>query len=485
MKRFIILVTTLVMMLGLSAQYHKTMRVWKDGVSTNYITTYEFDSITFSTELADFQLSHDFLMLQAEQTIRLKPNMSVDKWDSSNEAVATVNNGWVTGIAEGYAAITATSKGNTKTCIVQVLKKSFLTEDGCYILGAASPIKAETDSNAMLAQMAQGINEQESYWDREAAKRDGMYEKYIYLEANKEFEIILKEGDNLTYWGAQLSQKALRTDMRDIYCYQGNIIVDKKMTVAESGLYHVIIDWNKDGILENKKIVVVPVEWCIAGSMNGWGTTTTSPNIHSTTEISWVWENVEVEQGVCNFKFKDAQTGWKIYLDDDYLLSVSTNLGKNGINGGQDIVIEERGIYTIKLIYNLTAGDIENNYRYEIVKTANLPEIDPSTFVYSLIGTINSTSWDTDLDFYFVRKEGNHYVFDVQGLDISAGNEFKIRVNHDWGKNFGYYSLTIVGLNVSGYDNVVAETPFKGSAILEFDWNGWTEENIVLTFYLQ
>ena len=74
---------------------------------------------------------------------------------------------------------------------------------------------------------------------------------------------------------------------------------------------------------------------------------------------------------------------------------------------------------------------------------------------------------------------------DVQGLDISAGNEFKIRVNHDWGKNFGYYSLTIVGLSVSGYDNVVAETPFKGSAILEFDWNGWTEENIVLTFYLQ
>lgn len=485
MKRFIILVTTLFMVLGLSAQYHKTMHIWKDGVSTNYITTYEFDSITFSTELTDFQLSHDFIMLRAEQMARLKPNMPVDKWESSNEAIAIVNNGWVTGVSEGYAAITATSKGKTKTCVVQVLKKSFLTEDGCYILGEASPIKDETDSNAMLAQMAQGINEQESYWDWEAAKRDGMYEKYIYLEANKEFEIILKEGDNLTYWGAQLSQKALRTDMGDIYCYQGNIIVDKKMTVAESGLYHVIIDWNKDGVLEQEKIVVVPVEWGISGSMNGWGITTTSPTIHSASKIIWTWENIEVDGGNYCFKFKNARSGWKIYLDDRYYVNVHTNLGAEGRNGGEDILIEERGVYTIKLVYNLAAGDIENSYSYEIIKTADHPEIDPSTFVYSLIGTINGTSWDTDLDFNFVRKEGNHYVFEVQGLDFSAGSEFKIRVNHDWGKNFGYYALTISGLKVSGSDNVLVETPFKGFAKLEFDWTGWSEENIVLTFYPQ
>lgn len=487
MKRFIILVTTLVMMLGLSAQYHKTMRVWKDGVSTNYITTYEFDSITFSTELTDFQLSHDFITLRAEQTVRLKPNMLVDKWESSNEAIAIVNNGWVTGIAEGYVAITATSKGSTKTCVVQVLKKSFLTEDGCYILGDASPIKDETDSNAMLAQMAHGINAQLMNYGSfawEYAKRDGLYEKYIYLEGNKDFEFVLKEGEQITRYGAQLSQEPLQTDIGEINCYQGKIEANKKMTVSESGLYHIIVDWNKDGVLEQEKIVVVPVKWGITGRMNGWRTTTTSPNFQSATEISWVWENIEVDGGICNFQFKNARSGWKIYLDDRYYVNVHTSLGVDGRNGGEDIVIEERGIYTIKLVYNLAAGDIENSYSYEIIKTEELPEIDPSTtYVYSFIGTVNG-NWDTDTDFAFVSRNDNHYVFEANNLDFPAG-EFKIRVNHDWGKNFGYCSLTVYGLEVSGSDNIVTSTPFKGSARFEFDWNGWSEENIVLTFYPQ
>jgi hypothetical protein len=472
------------MMLGLSAQYHKTMHIWKDGVSTNYITTYEFDSITFSTEFTEFQLSHDFITLRAEQTLRLKPNMPVDKWESSNEAIATVNNGLITGIAEGYANITATSKGYAKTCVVQVLKKSFFTENGCYILGEASPIKDETDSNAMLAQMAQGINEQlmnyGSSW--EEAKRDGLYEKYIYLEADKEFELVLKDGDSITYYGTQLSQEPLQTDMGEINCYQGKIVADKKMMVSESGLYHIIVDWNKDGILEQEKIIVVPVDWGISGSMNGWGMTTTYPNLQSAIEMSWSWENIEVD-GVCNFKFKNARSGWKIYIDDRYYVNVHTNLGADGRNGGEDIVIEERGIYTIKLVYNLAAGDIENSYSYEIIKTEQLPEIDPSTFIYSFIGTVNG-NWDTDTDFIFVSKNDNHYVFEANNLDFPVG-EFKIRVNHDWGKNFGYYSLTVIGLEVSGGDNIITATPFKGTAKLEFDWNGWSEENVVLTFYPQ
>lgn len=486
MKRFIILVTTLVMMLGLSAQYHKTMRVWKDGVSTNYITTYEFDSITFSTELADFQLSHDFITLRAEQTIRLKPNMPVDKWESSNEAIAVVNNGWVTGIAEGYVAITATSKGNTKTCVVQVLKKSFFTEDGCYILGEASPIKDETDSNAILAQMAQGINEavMNDGLSWEESKREGMWEKYIWLEANKEFELILKEGDNLTHLGAQLSQQQLYTDGPNMLGYKGYIGVDQKMKVAETGFYHIVVDFNRDYKFDRPQIIVVPAAWGVTGDMNGWGITEGEVNVVSTKEIIWRWENQVIETGTGRLRFKDAKSSWKIILDESYQVKAHTNLGENGRNGGEDIVIEERGIYTIKLVYNLAAGDIENSYSYEIIKTEELPEIDPSTtYVYSFIGTVNG-NWDTDTDFAFVSRNDNHYVFEANNLDFPAG-EFKIRVNHDWGKNFGYCSLTVYGLEVSGSDNIVTSTPFKGSARFEFDWNGWSEENIVLTFYPQ
>ena len=41
-------------------------------------------------------------------------------WASSNESVATVSNGFITGIGEGTAVITATSEKGTKTCFVTV-----------------------------------------------------------------------------------------------------------------------------------------------------------------------------------------------------------------------------------------------------------------------------------------------------------------------------------------------------------------------------
>ena len=62
-----------------------------------------------------------------------------------------------------------------------------LVEDGFYAVGEACPIKTVNDANAVLAQMSQGINEVDmdqngKTWDE--SKRDGMWEKYIYLEAN-------------------------------------------------------------------------------------------------------------------------------------------------------------------------------------------------------------------------------------------------------------------------------------------------------------
>ena len=43
-------------------------------------------------------------------------------WASNNEAVATVDKGVVTAVAEGNAIISATANGTTKTCVVLVEK---------------------------------------------------------------------------------------------------------------------------------------------------------------------------------------------------------------------------------------------------------------------------------------------------------------------------------------------------------------------------
>jgi hypothetical protein len=218
--------------------------------------------------------------------------------------------------------------------------------------------------------------------------------------------------------------------------------------------------------------------------MNGWGITTAEPNIKSSTEIVWTWTNQVVEGSDPLLRFRDAKSGWKISLDKDGLVKAHTNLGENGRNGGGDIHIESCGVYTIKLFYNLASGDIENSYKYEIVKTGEIQISDPSSIVYSFIGTING-NWDTDTDFTFKSKQGDHYVFELNNLDCPAG-EFKIRVNHDWSRCFGSYNMVVKGVEVSGSDNIELLAPFKGSAILEFDWDNCSRENnIILTFYPQ
>lgn len=484
MKRFSI--SAIIIALCFSAQAETVihrMHVWKDGHSVNYLIDNEIDSITFSSEVLTLELTEDFVNLQVGDQHQLTANVPVSSWSSSKKSVATVSqSGLVTAVAEGYTVISATADGVTQTCIIQVSPKDYLTEDGCYVIGEASPIKSIYDKDAMLAQMAVGINEilMAYYW--EDAKRDGMWEKYIYLEANKEFEIILKNGNQVTSYGATLLEQELQTDGYNLIGYKGNIVLGTKMKVEKTGFYHIILDFDLYNTLSGgPQIIVAPVNWGVCGEMNGWRITAAEPDIKSSTEIVWTWTNQVVEYSELLFKFRDA-SGWKIYLDENREVSAHRNLGENGRNGGGDIYIESCGIYTIKLIYNLASGDIENSYRYEIAKTGE-SLIDPSSIVYSFIGTING-NWDTDTDFTFKSKQGDHYVFELNNLDFPAG-EFKIRVNHDWSKSFGLYNMVVKGVEVyESEGNIALRNPFKGSAILEFDWN-CLENNIILTFYPQ
>lgn len=141
-----------------------------------------------------------------------------------------------------------------------------LVEDGFYAVGEACPIKSVDAENAVLAQMSQGVNEklmdEGSSW--EEAKRDGMWEKYIYLEGGKDFELILKEGSEATIYGAELAKQELTTDGTALQGYKGSLVIGQKMKVTETGLYHIVLDLNKDGKLDltgGAQIIVAPVTW--------------------------------------------------------------------------------------------------------------------------------------------------------------------------------------------------------------------------------
>lgn len=317
--------------------------------------------------------------------------------------------------------------------------------------------------------MDQGINEVDQ------TARTGMYEKYIVLEAGKKYEFVNKKGAEADRFGSVLEAASLVTEGPEVAGYKGALVANATVEVPETGLYHIVLDFDEDGALADvggAQCIVVPVVWGVRGAMNGWGYTAGEKAADS---YKWEW-NCTIETAG-KFKF-DYSGGWKIELDIAKLVKANTNLGAECIPGGADIELD-RAEYKITLEFVGPAATTQESYKCTVEKTGELEVLDPSTFVYSFIGTVNG-NWDTDTDLAFVSNEGSHYVFEAKGVDFAAG-AFKIRFNHDWAKSFGGSDLTIEGIEATG-DGDITIPAFKGSVKFEFDWDGSAEQNKKLTF---
>ena len=346
-----------------------------------------------------------------------------------------------------------------------------LTEDGFYAVGEACPVKSVDAENAVLAQMSQGVNEVLMDQDKlswEESKRDGMWEKYIYLEANKEFELILKEGSEATIYGANLEKQELATDGTALQGYKGSLIIGQKMQVAEAGLYHIVLDLNKDGKLDltgGAQIIVAPVTWGVSGAMNGWGMTTTEPVVKSATEIVWTWTDQEISANG-EFKFKD-KNGWKIVLDDAGAVKAHTNLGTDLQNGGANIVVAEAGMYTITLTYNLAKGEIANSYKYEPTRTGDVAAKDYSACVLELVGDAildqegavkdaSSWGWGNVYSLGTPSVDGTVYTWKASDVQLALAGGFKVRTANAQDQG----DIIAFDFGVNGGNATVAENGF-------------------------
>lgn len=315
-------------------------------------------------------------------------------------------------------------------------------EDGFYVAGAATGSETLTVDYMMAA----GINEA-----KDQTKRNGMFEKYVALEANKDFSLVLYEAGVETRYSAVLEDFDTKGDN-----YQANLIVGRgalvtgaeapAMQVKESGLYHIVLDLNKEGDLANAQIVVAPVHWSINASANE-----AEESAFNRTTMSWTIKDVEMA-AAGKFKFYYGK-GWKIQLDDAGNVKANTNLGNEGdaevalipnglVPGGKDITLTP-GTYTIKLTWNLKAGEIKNSFVGEVTKTKEAEKPDFSTWKMGLIGSICGTNWDADQEFtYDATIDG----WVIENLALNAGEQFKVRTVGTWDQvNLGFANVTITG----------------------------------------
>lgn len=256
--------------------------------------------------------------------------------------------------------------------------------NGFYVSEAGAELKA---ANAM----DKGTNEADQ------STRAGMYEKYVVLEANKEYEFVNKKGDNADRYGAALEygETLIVTDNTEIPGYKGSLAANTKFTVTETTLYHIVLDFNEDGNLTDvggAQCIIVPVEWGVRGGMNSWGFTAGEKS-EKDGAITWTWKDQELAAGG-EFKFAHGNA-WKINLDITNLVKANTNLGADCVPGGANITVEKAGLYTITLTYKAseTSSETKDSYSMtiELTQESTLP-----TTMYMIGNDFGNWDWASD-----------------------------------------------------------------------------------------
>ncbi len=248
--------------------------------------------------------------------------------------------------------------------------------DGFYVYGEATGAADKVlKQNAMSA----GFNEVTK------ENRAGMYEKYIWLEAGKDFSLIEKDGNNRIYYGADLAEVNYGYDPEhpddcrnydnnpNMMILQGQMIIGEnapKMQVKESAMYHIVLDNNKEGDLEYPQIILQKATWGVRGGMNSWGFTEGEQTVNADGTITYTWKDQNLAK---NGEYKFAScNGWKINLDEDgnVKAEVSFGLDKDGKFGlGDNLTVEKAGLYDITLTFKPSHGKLVESFTYETVLT--------------------------------------------------------------------------------------------------------------------
>ena len=357
-------------------------------------------------------------------------------------------------------------------------------ENGFYVVGEAAGLA----DLVAEGQMGPGYNEAQ-----ENAKRDGMYEKYVVLEAGKKFHFVKKEGQLTVNYGAQLSNDSLLTDFVPLFGYKGKLAENVEMEVTKTALYHIILDFDEDKALEavgGPQIVIAEVKWGVSGGMNSWGWTECPIEVAAGAKtLTWSWKDQELA-AAGEFKFKNGNA-WKINLDDAEKVKANANLGLDCLQGGKNIAVADAGKYDVTLTFNLAGGDVANSFKYELVLTqkSELP-----TTMYIIGNDFGNWDWNSEAVVEMVPVHSHPGMFWAV-RHFTTDTEFKFCATKAWngdftglGTNEGFVTpgnnkveaagIYTVIVDLKGDKVTVAPTAIYGMGDAFGGWDGGKEENL-------
>lgn len=325
-------------------------------------------------------------------------------------------------------------------------------EVGFYVIGEAVGV-TDIVGEAM---MGSGYNENGPQRDDNGAVvdvtkrgsnqlRSGMYEKYVWLEANKEFEIVFFDGEERIRYGAVLDREISKEQTGDGFPEDpqwgkiGELDTTESapaLTVPETGFYHIVLDdaSNQEDKADFALIMVLKVKMGTRGDNNGWGSTYGVEERAEDGTITWTWAEQTFAKAGAKFKFA-YNHGWKIALDLSGNIKCNTNLGWTSaddhklLQGGADIVVANKGIYTITLTYKMGKGAHGESFKYDLVQTGTIETNVPDN-LYIIGNEYGNWDWSSDGVVEMTRVNGGDAFWAVRYM--TTATQFKFNSAKDW-----------------------------------------------------
>ena len=217
----------------------------------------------------------------------------------------------------------------------------------------------------------------------------------------------------------------------------------KNLAVAAEGQYDILLDETAGTITIYEAYQTYPgfdeiSNWTVIGSIASFDMSW-NKDVQMTTDGEWhVAEGVVLSKDD-QFKFR-MDLGWDtnigaagdtepfvVALDEEYI----------GAGGGKNLAVAADGTYDLLCNPSTNAFKIVESLGGKSPLVGDEPEPEPSgPKVWSLIGTLDGSSWDKDFDLVkYDPKYENIWVY--RGIVVTDSDEFKIRADHSWDINYG------------------------------------------------
>jgi len=305
-----------------------------------------------------------------------------------------------------------------------------VTVNGFYVAGPATGSDEIKGDCVMTA----GFNEEGK------SLREGMYEKYIVLEADKDFYLLFNDGGKKSRYSADL--KLFETPLEEAYgdnpasVLKGALEVGedaKPMRVSKTGLYHIVLDKNQMGDLNNSggaQILLLDASAFQMIGAFGEAESDPAPASFSNDGVTFTFKDVKLMKDAW-FKFRTGKY-WKVTLDDAGKVKAEVSLGEGMSQNGGNLTVDKSGIYDVTLTFKLAGGGFDRSFSYKTEFKEAVAEFPEWAGIY---GNYSGHNWNVD-DAEPVKigaKSGEEGTGVYKGvITMVGGTGFKVFADGAW-----------------------------------------------------